>query len=135
MRSSLIESGPRSLPCPSDGRSVLFIRASAPWNELPQGTEMLRLRTRSLTSLREHRRRGSNTGKRASSRDVAPTVQIDPGVANLISELLDAHLDTFALVRETESSPAWDAHLDYLRALQRIGRAALATWTPQPGDN
>jgi hypothetical protein len=96
---------------------------------------MLRLRKRSLTTLLEHRRRRPIAGKRESSRGVAPTVQVDPGVANLISELLDAHLDTLALVRATESAAAWDAHLDYLRALQLLGRAALANWTRQPSPD
>jgi hypothetical protein len=94
---------------------------------------MLRLRIRSLTSRLGHRRRGPIAGVGAPSGGVAPTVQIEPGVASLISELLDAHLDTVALVRETEASTAWNAHLDYLRALQRIGRAALAHSTPRPG--
>ena len=54
------------------------------------------------------------------------------GTADLIYELLDAHLDTLALVGETESTAAWRAHLDYLRALERLGRAALASWTQEP---
>jgi hypothetical protein len=96
---------------------------------------MLRLRTRSLTPRLERRRRGPIAGKSPSSRLVTDAVHVDPDVANLISELLDAHLDTVALELEAESATAWDAHLDYLRALQRLGRAALANWTPQPGGD
>lgn len=96
---------------------------------------MLRLRKGSLTPRLERRRRGPIAGKSASSRLVTHSVQVEPDIANLISELLDAHLDTDALVRKAGSAAAWDAHLDYLRALQRLGRAALANWTPQPGDD
>jgi hypothetical protein len=46
--------------------------------------------------------------------------------ATLIYELLDAHADTVALAARLEADPRWGAHLDYLRALQRAGRAALA---------
>ncbi len=53
-------------------------------------------------------------------------------LAQLVYELLDAHQDTARLVgeigadREFGFDPGWDAHLDYLRGLQRIGREALA---------
>jgi hypothetical protein len=48
--------------------------------------------------------------------------------AELMYELLDAHADTATLVRETDclGDERWLAHLDYLRALQRVARAALA---------
>lgn len=49
-----------------------------------------------------------------------------PEVAALVYELLDAHADTAELADELACDPRWDAHLDYLRALQRTGRAALA---------
>ena len=44
----------------------------------------------------------------------------------LVYELLDAHADTARLSAEFESEPAWRAHVDYLRALQRRGREVLA---------
>jgi hypothetical protein len=44
----------------------------------------------------------------------------------LAYELLDAQLDTAELAQESVDDPRWAAHLDYLRALQRIGRASLA---------
>ena len=47
-------------------------------------------------------------------------------LTELAYELLDAHQDTMRLARESESEPRWDAHLDYLRDLQRVGRETLA---------
>lgn len=47
-------------------------------------------------------------------------------LAQLVYELLDAHADTVRLVAGVESDPGWDAHLDYLRDLQRVGREVLA---------
>jgi hypothetical protein len=48
--------------------------------------------------------------------------------AQLMYELLDAHTDTATLAGETDclDDERWLAHLDYLRALQRVARAALA---------
>jgi hypothetical protein len=48
-------------------------------------------------------------------------------LARLAYELLDAHLDTEHLVRERPSDLQWQAHLGYLRDLQRLGREILAT--------
>jgi hypothetical protein len=45
-------------------------------------------------------------------------------------ELLDAHADTAELAAELAEEPRWAAHLDYLRALQRKGRQALAENLP-----
>lgn len=47
-------------------------------------------------------------------------------VTELIYELLDAHADTMRMAVELDQDPAWAAHLDYLRDLQRVGREALA---------
>jgi hypothetical protein len=44
----------------------------------------------------------------------------------LIYELLDAHHDTAELAAGLESDPLWQAHLEYLRALQCKGRELLA---------
>ena len=47
-------------------------------------------------------------------------------LTDLVYELLDAHVDTARLAGELEQVPAWAAHLDYLRDLQRVSREALA---------
>ena len=47
-------------------------------------------------------------------------------VAELVYELLDAHVDTMRMAHDLDDYPAWAAHLDYLRDLQRVGREALA---------
>ena len=52
-----------------------------------------------------------------------PLIQL---VSTLVYELLDAHADTADLAAELAADPAWGAHLEYLRALQRETRAALA---------
>jgi anti-sigma factor RsiW len=44
----------------------------------------------------------------------------------LVYELLDAHADAAELAADLSADPEWAAHLDYLRALQRAGREALA---------
>jgi hypothetical protein len=53
----------------------------------------------------------------------------EPGagaVASLVYELLDAHDDTAQMASDLVLDPVWEAHLDYLRALQRKGRETLA---------
>ena len=45
----------------------------------------------------------------------------------LADELLEAHLDTLELAQSPATESDWQAHLDYLRALQRRGRELLAT--------
>jgi hypothetical protein len=49
-------------------------------------------------------------------------------LTELVYELLDAHADTARLVDADQLSGdlRWDAHLDYLRALQRTARELLA---------
>jgi hypothetical protein len=47
----------------------------------------------------------------------------------LIYELLDAHDDTARIAASLVADPSWRAHLDYLRDLQRVGRAVLAAAT------
>lgn len=44
---------------------------------------------------------------------------------DLAYELLDAHSDSIALGSDI-TDPAWQAHADYVRALQRRGREILA---------
>jgi len=55
-------------------------------------------------------------------------------VADLVYELLDAHWDTAELAAELAEDPSWQAHLEYLRALQRNGREVLARLLIQPRD-
>lgn len=47
-------------------------------------------------------------------------------VTELVYELLDAHVDTMRLACDLDCDPAWAAHLDYLRDLQRVAREAMA---------
>jgi len=48
-------------------------------------------------------------------------------LSKLAYELLDAHSDTAALASERSDSLVWEAHLEYLRQLQRVGRETLAS--------
>src|SRR5579875_3595865 len=68
----------------------------------------------------------------------------DAALRALVYELLDAHLDTIELAQRADGGRmppllraggyelAWRAHLDYLRALERTGRALLAVAAPPP---
>jgi hypothetical protein len=49
-------------------------------------------------------------------------------IATLVYELLDAQADTAAIAAElaADGDVEWRAHLEYLRALQRVGREVLA---------
>jgi hypothetical protein len=50
-------------------------------------------------------------------------------LGELVYELLDAHDDTARLAAELTDDACWQAHLAYLRDLQRVGRAMLAQAT------
>jgi hypothetical protein len=50
-------------------------------------------------------------------------------LVGLIYELLDAHADTDWLIRGPSTDLLWQAHLHYLRDLQRTGREILARAT------
>lgn len=52
-------------------------------------------------------------------------------LAELVYELLDAHVDTIELTAGLELDHEWLSHLDYLRALQRAGRRVLAETTSE----
>src|SRR5947209_479482 len=52
--------------------------------------------------------------------------RVSTALVDLLYELLDAHDDTARLVRAEDCGEAWEAHLDYLRSLQRVGREMLA---------
>ena len=47
-------------------------------------------------------------------------------VTELVYELLDANVDTMRLACDLDCDPAWSAHIDYLRDLQRVAREAMA---------
>jgi hypothetical protein len=47
-------------------------------------------------------------------------------LTRLVYELLDAHADTEQLSRTVQPELLWQAHLDYLRDLQRVARGVLA---------
>ncbi|HSO98164.1 MAG TPA: hypothetical protein VLP43_04370 [Solirubrobacteraceae bacterium] len=48
-------------------------------------------------------------------------------LVRLVYELLDAHGDTVDLAQRGASEDStWDAHIDYLQTLQRLGRETLS---------
>jgi hypothetical protein len=58
---------------------------------------------------------------------VDPRLRVaDDRLTALVYELLDAHDDTARLAAEHEGDLRWDAHVDYLRDLQRVARELLA---------
>jgi hypothetical protein len=59
--------------------------------------------------------------------------QLDDAVV-FIYELLDAHHDTIRLASQQPPNPMWQAHLEYLSALQRTGRELLARMTVAERD-
>jgi hypothetical protein len=61
------------------------------------------------------------------------TADLSEHLARLVYELLDAHYDTARLVEDAAEDERWDAHLAYLRDLQRVARELLATATAEDG--
>lgn len=57
---------------------------------------------------------------------LGPTRKSEGDLVRLAYELLDAHFDTALLAADLDVDPQWDAHLGYLRDLQRVGRETLA---------
>lgn len=53
----------------------------------------------------------------------------------LVDELLDAHEDTVRLSADLELGWRWQAHLCYLRELERLGRETLAAATADERPN
>lgn len=53
---------------------------------------------------------------------------INEQLRSLIYELLDAHADTIDIGGDLADELRWEAHVDYLRALQRKSREILAAW-------
>lgn len=57
------------------------------------------------------------------------TTNPQPAVARLVAlveELLDAHGDTVGVASTDSDEVTWAAHVDYLKALQRLGQQTLA---------
>ncbi len=55
------------------------------------------------------------------------TAETSATLSQFVYELLDAHDDTMRLAADQTGDLRWDAHLDYLRRLQRVGREMLAS--------
>jgi hypothetical protein len=53
---------------------------------------------------------------------VGPAIE----VRQLLSELIDAHVDTVELATRFSTDAAWSAHIAYIRDLQRLGKETLA---------
>jgi hypothetical protein len=67
------------------------------------------------------------------SRARASADACDDDTITLIYELLDAHQDTAEIAQDLCDDPEWASHLEYLRALQRIGREMLARMPADEG--
>jgi hypothetical protein len=65
-------------------------------------------------------------GPRYPRRATAPSSEAVEQLTPLVYELLDAHDDTARLATGQELDPRWQAHLGYLRDLQRVAREQLA---------
>jgi hypothetical protein len=55
-----------------------------------------------------------------------PVSEAEPALVNLVYELLDAHQDTVRFGAENSADPYWQAHVSYLRDLQRVGKETVA---------
>jgi hypothetical protein len=60
-------------------------------------------------------------GRSPQTADAAATL------SEFVYELLDAHEDTRRLAEGEPGDLQWEAHIDYLRRLQRVGREILAS--------
>jgi hypothetical protein len=70
-------------------------------------------------------------GPTQSARTPPPHRAKPEDLGELVYELLDAHDDTARLAAELTDDACWQAHLAYLRDLQRVGRAMLAQATAE----
>jgi hypothetical protein len=59
-------------------------------------------------------------------RETRSPVETSARLVDLIYELMDAHDDTARLAQGLTSDVQWQAHLEYLQRLQRVGRELLA---------
>jgi hypothetical protein len=78
---------------------------------------------------------------RYSRRAIAPLPGACEQLTQLVYELLDAHDDTARIATSQDLDVRWQAHLSYLRDLQRVARELLAhagqhegAQTPVPVD-
>jgi hypothetical protein len=76
-----------------------------------------------------HRAHSLPPAIRPVATDTSADANAERDLAGLGYELLDAHADTAQLTDGLIYDPSWEAHLDYLRALQRQGREMLARTT------
>jgi|GraSoiStandDraft_5_1057265.scaffolds.fasta_scaffold2757977_1 hypothetical protein len=68
-------------------------------------------------------------GTTVHNRDERPDMTVDQ-LSQLVYELLDAHADTICMGDEMAGGLEWEAHLEYLRDLQRFSRGVLANLQP-----
>lgn len=61
--------------------------------------------------------------------DTSQSLTVDK-LSDLVYELLDAHADTICMGERLAGDLEWEAHLDYLRGLQRVSREVLASVRP-----
>ncbi len=59
-------------------------------------------------------------------RETTSPVDATARLVELVYELMDAHDDTARLAHGLTADLRWQAHLDYLQQLQRVGRELLA---------
>ncbi len=59
-------------------------------------------------------------------RETRSPVDATARLVELVYELMDAHDDTARLAQGLAGDVRWQAHLDYLQQLQRVGREMLA---------
>jgi hypothetical protein len=64
---------------------------------------------------------------------MAPLPEPCEQLTRLVYELLDAHDDTARIATGQNLEAHWQAHLSYLRDLQRVGREVLARAGQQEG--
>jgi hypothetical protein len=71
---------------------------------------------------------GGNTeeGATVQNTDASSEIAVDQ-LSQLVYELLDAHVDTICMGEEFCGDLEWEAHLEYLRGLQRVSRETLAS--------
>jgi len=69
-----------------------------------------------------------------SPRSVQQVTAPIASLVDLVEELLDAHGDTVRLASEAPDDPRWQAHIGYLRDLQRLGKETVAHFTSGTDD-
>jgi hypothetical protein len=103
--------------------SITTVPAGSEWGPTPGATDVFQAAIAGGEALLRGMLR--LLGRRRAPRGGAAALEA------LVYELLDAHADTSQLAEPLQCDREWAAHLDYLRALQRRGREALAHATPE----